>query len=47
MSGLLLDHVEIDLSGNYDIKGIAFDGYTARNVFFHNGSDCAHMQRRT
>ena len=44
VSNLLLDHVEIDLGGHYDIKGIAFDNYTARNVFFHNGSDCAHMQ---
>ena len=43
VSGLNLDHVEIDLNGHYDIKGIAFDGYTARHVFFHNGSDCAHM----
>ena len=41
--GLTLDHVEIDLNGRYEIKGIAFDGYTAKNVFFHNGSDCAHM----
>jgi hypothetical protein len=43
VTGLTLDHVEIDLNGNYDAKGVAFDGYTARNVFFHNGSDCAHM----
>jgi hypothetical protein len=43
VSGLLVDHVEIDLNGHLDIKGIAFDGYTARNVFFHNGSDCAHF----
>ncbi len=28
---------------HYDAKGIAFDGYTASNVFIHNGSDCAHM----
>jgi hypothetical protein len=43
VSGAVIDHVEIDLNGYYDIKGIAFDGYTAKNVFFHNGSDCAHM----
>jgi hypothetical protein len=43
VSGLILDHVEIDLNGRYDVKGLAFDGYTARHVFFHNGSDCAHM----
>ena len=43
VSGLKLEHVEIDLNGHYDAKGIAFDGYTASNVFIHNGSDCAHM----
>jgi hypothetical protein len=42
-AGLLVEHVELDLGGKLGIKGIAFDGYTARNVFFHNGSDCAHM----
>ncbi len=42
VTGLTLDHVEIDLNGHYDIKGIAFDGYTARRVLFRNGSDCAH-----
>jgi hypothetical protein len=42
VAGLTLDHVEIDLNGHYNIKGIAFDGYTARNVLFRNGSDCAH-----
>jgi hypothetical protein len=42
-AGLLVEHVELDLNGKLDIKGIAFDGYTAKNVFFHNGSDCAHM----
>ena len=25
------------------VKGIAFNGYTAKNVFFHNGADCAHF----
>jgi hypothetical protein len=42
-ANLLLDHVEVNLNGHSDIKGIAFNGYTARNVFFHNGSDCAHF----
>ncbi len=42
-AGLVLDHVEIDMNGGYSGKGIAFNGYTARNVFFHNGSDCAHF----
>jgi hypothetical protein len=41
--GLLVENVEIDLNGRKEIKGIAFDGYTARKVFFHNGSDCAHF----
>jgi hypothetical protein len=42
-SGLLVEDVEIDMNGRLGIKGIAFDGYTARRVFFHNGSDCAHF----
>jgi hypothetical protein len=42
-ANLTLDHVEINLNGHLDIKGIAFNGYTARNVLFHNGADCAHM----
>ena len=42
-SGLLLDRVEIDMNGEMEIKGIAFDGYTARNVLFRNGTDCAHF----
>jgi len=45
--GLLVEHVEIDHQGRLgdpgggDFYGIAFDGYTARSVLFHNGSDCA------
>ena len=42
-ANLLLDHVEIDLNNHYGLKGIAFNGYTARHVFFHNGADCAHF----
>lgn len=42
-ANLLLDHVEIDLQGTTTIKGIAFNGYTARHVLFHNGADCAHF----
>jgi hypothetical protein len=41
-ANLLIDHVEIDMNGLNGVKGIAFNGYTARHVFFHNGSDCAH-----
>ena len=43
-SGVLIEDVEIVLSG-WETKGIAFDGYTARRVWFHGGSDCAHMGR--
>jgi hypothetical protein len=43
-AGLMLDHVEIDLGGATDVKGVAFDGYTLRNSFIHNGSDCAHFE---
>jgi hypothetical protein len=43
VAGLQIDHVEIDLNGFTDAKGIAFDGYTASNVWFHNGLDCAHQ----
>jgi hypothetical protein len=42
-ANLTLDHVDIDLGGGYQVKGIAFSGYTARNVLFHNGADCAHF----
>jgi hypothetical protein len=42
-ANLLLDHVEINMNGHLNIKGIAFNGYTLRNVFMHNGSDCAHF----
>jgi hypothetical protein len=48
-AGAVIEHVEIDLGGKMgdpsggDLKGIAFDGYTARNVFIHNGTDCAHF----
>jgi hypothetical protein len=42
-ANLVLDHVEIDLGGKLNVKGIAFNGYTLRNVFMHNGSDCAHF----
>jgi hypothetical protein len=42
-AGLVVENVEIDLNGRLATKGIAFDNYTARRVFFHNGSDCAHF----
>ena len=42
-ANLTLDHVEIDMNGKLNVKGIAFDSYTAKSVFFHNGADCAHF----
>jgi hypothetical protein len=42
-ANLLLDHVEINLNGHSDVKGIAFNGFTLRNVFIHNGADCVHF----
>jgi hypothetical protein len=42
-SGLRIENVEIDLAGNEDTKGIAFDNYSATRVWFHNGLDCAHV----
>jgi len=46
-ANLTVEHVEIDANGRLgdpgggDWYGIAFDNYTARHVFFHNGNDCA------
>lgn len=44
-ANLLVDHVEIDLNGKPNTKGIAFNGYTLRKVFMRNGADCAHFSR--
>ena len=41
-SNVVIEDTEIVLSG-WETKGIAFDGYTARRVWFHGGADCAHM----
>ena len=40
---LLVVDSEIDMGGRYANNGIAFNHYTARRVFFHNGSDCTSM----
>ena len=40
----LIEDVEIDHAGFFVGKGIAFDGYTARRVYYHNGADCFHVQ---
>lgn len=42
-ANLLIEDVEIDHAGQLEGKGIAFTGYTARRVWYHNGSDCAHF----
>jgi hypothetical protein len=44
VSNLVVEDSEIDLNGNFNSKGIAFDHYTLRRVFMHNGSDCAHTE---
>jgi hypothetical protein len=44
-ANLLVERVEIDMNGLPNIKGIGFNGYTLRNVFMHNGADCAHFSR--
>ena len=44
-ANLLVEHVEVDLNGNLGIKGIAFNGYTLRHSFLHNGADCAHFNK--
>jgi hypothetical protein len=41
--GLRIEDSEFDMNGNLDGKAVAFDGYSALRVFFHNGSDCGHM----
>lgn len=44
-ANLLIEDVEINLGGSWEIKGIGFDGYTARRVHFYGGADCAHFGR--
>jgi hypothetical protein len=40
--GTVIRDVEIDMQGQDEGKGIAFNDYTATRVWFHNGLDCAH-----
>lgn len=42
-SGIILDHIEVNMGGQFGAKGIAFDGFTLTNSWIHNGSDCVHM----
>ena len=41
-SGILIEDVEVDMAGNFFGRGIAGGGFTARRVWWHNGSDCSH-----
>ena len=43
VDNLVVEDSEIDMNGHLGMKGIAFDEYTLRRVFIHNGSDCAHF----
>ena len=40
---LLVENVEIDMNGHLGLKAIAFNGYTVRRSFIHDGADCAHF----
>jgi hypothetical protein len=42
-ANLLVDNVEIDMNGHLGLRAIAFNGYTLRRTFIHNGADCAHF----
>jgi hypothetical protein len=42
---VVLDHVEINLNGNFGTRGIGYGNYTVRSSFIHNGSDCAFFDR--
>ena len=42
-TGLLFEDVEINMGGNFFGRGIAGGGFTARRVWWHNGSDCSHF----
>jgi hypothetical protein len=40
---LTIDHVEIDGNQNYELRMVAYTGYTLTNSYLHNGSDCAFL----
>ena len=42
-ASLVVENVEIDMNGNLGLRAIAFNGYTLRRSFIHNGADCAHF----
>ena len=41
--GLLVEDVEVNMLGELNSVAIAFDHYTLRRAFIHNGADCAHL----
>jgi hypothetical protein len=43
VDNLVVEDSEIDMGGEYGNNGIAFNHFTARRVFFHNGSDCGSL----
>jgi len=43
ITGVLLEDVEIDAAGQFNGRGIAGGGFTARRVWWHGGSDCSHF----
>jgi hypothetical protein len=43
VDNLVVEDTEIDMGGQYGNNGIAFNHFTARRVFFHNGSDCGSL----
>jgi hypothetical protein len=43
LTGLHIDHTEINQNGRLQGKGIAFNGYTMTNTYIHGGADCAHF----
>jgi hypothetical protein len=43
VNNLVVEDSEIDMGGEYGNNGIAFNHFTARRVFFHNGSDCGSL----
>jgi hypothetical protein len=41
-TGLTITDVDVDLTGQFNTKGIASSQFTARRVHFHGGADCIH-----
>jgi hypothetical protein len=41
-ANFVIEDYEINMNGQFDGKAIAFDGFTARRGYIHNGADCWH-----